>query len=222
MTIKHLTEWREFDNGTQRIRVEYGLTKLGDQSPHFAITAEIGRRQARRGRWCAAAFGCLHDEVREHFPDLAPLIRWHLCAVDDGPLHYVANAQYWAEITLGLTAPSQPRLLDFAEPNFMSTVVFGAVEGDEVPWANWCHGQHGSDCGACERTREEVGMVRDNLGVTRLAAMRSVFRLTLAAHIRAWCDARYGALMSAFRRALRDHDVYRDAETAPPSTTLSP
>lgn len=39
--------------------------------------------------------GCCHDEVAKHFPELAPLIKWHLCS-SDGPMHYLANTVYHA------------------------------------------------------------------------------------------------------------------------------
>lgn len=39
--------------------------------------------------------GCDHDEIRRVFPELAPLIGWHLMSTD-GPLHYVANTLYRA------------------------------------------------------------------------------------------------------------------------------
>lgn len=56
----------------------------------FSITATIFKPGARD----IAAGGCLHDEIRQYFPELAPLIRWHL-ANTDGLLHYVANTLYW-------------------------------------------------------------------------------------------------------------------------------
>lgn len=39
--------------------------------------------------------GCLHEEIAEHFPELAKYIKWHLCSTD-GPLHYVSNTVYQA------------------------------------------------------------------------------------------------------------------------------
>ena len=38
--------------------------------------------------------GCLHDEIARYFPELAPLIAWHLVS-SDGPLHYLENTMYW-------------------------------------------------------------------------------------------------------------------------------
>lgn len=55
----------------------------------FAITAEI--KNYRRVEAC----GCLHDDIREVFPELAHLIKWHLCSTD-GPMHYIANTTYHA------------------------------------------------------------------------------------------------------------------------------
>lgn len=55
----------------------------------FAITAEV-RRLGQRG---IEAGGCLHDDIAKVFPELAPLIKWHLTSTD-GPIHYVANTCY--------------------------------------------------------------------------------------------------------------------------------
>jgi hypothetical protein len=57
----------------------------------FAITAEVripGRRDVE-------ACGCLHEEIAKVFPELAPLIKWHLVSAD-GPMHYIANTVYLA------------------------------------------------------------------------------------------------------------------------------
>lgn len=44
--------------------------------------------------WCNGG-GCLHNEIAKRFPQLAPLIKWHLCSTD-GPIHYVPNTVYHA------------------------------------------------------------------------------------------------------------------------------
>ena len=56
----------------------------------FAITADI-REDGREYMG-----GCCHDEIAARFPELAPLIRWHLVSTD-GPMHYVANTVYHAD-----------------------------------------------------------------------------------------------------------------------------
>ena len=57
----------------------------------FAITAEV-RRPGRRD---VEACGCLHEDIAKVFPELEPLIKWHLTSTD-GPMHYVANTCYHA------------------------------------------------------------------------------------------------------------------------------
>ena len=55
----------------------------------FSITGDV-RSPAR---WEAG--GCLHDDIAKVFPELAPLIKWHLTSTD-GPMHYVADTCYHA------------------------------------------------------------------------------------------------------------------------------
>lgn len=64
----------------------------GNRHNSFAVTATVWNPRRRDD---IEAGGCLHDEVAEVFPELAPLIKWHLCSAD-GPMHYVANTVYWA------------------------------------------------------------------------------------------------------------------------------
>jgi hypothetical protein len=63
----------------------------------FAITGVIRavdrRINPRDGGELAG--GCLHDEIARSFPELAPLIKWHLCS-SDGPMHYIPNTLYSA------------------------------------------------------------------------------------------------------------------------------
>lgn len=67
--------------------------ECGNGHNSFAITATISERCGNQWRdYCG---GCCHEEISKHFPKLAPLIKWHLCA-SDGPMHYVANTVYHA------------------------------------------------------------------------------------------------------------------------------
>lgn len=57
----------------------------------FSVTGEIrvpGRRDCE-------ACGCLHDEIRAAFPELAEAIEFHLVSAD-GPMHYPANVTFFA------------------------------------------------------------------------------------------------------------------------------
>lgn len=66
--------------------------KNGHQS--FGITADINTNESRR-RNDVAAGGCLHEEIVKVFPELEPLIKWHLMQTD-GPMHYVSNTVFRA------------------------------------------------------------------------------------------------------------------------------
>lgn len=57
----------------------------------FSITA-FGGRGTRGEMDCC---GCMHEDVVKAFPELAPLIKFHLCS-SDGPLHYISNTLYHA------------------------------------------------------------------------------------------------------------------------------
>jgi hypothetical protein len=59
----------------------------------FTITGEIRNPRTRRDDFEAG--GCLHDEIARVFPELAPLILWHLCD-SAGPMHYPGNVLYLA------------------------------------------------------------------------------------------------------------------------------
>lgn len=65
--------------------------ELGNGHNSFAITADVRRPKARD----IEAGGCMHEEISKVFPELTPLIKWHLCATD-GPMHYLANTVYLA------------------------------------------------------------------------------------------------------------------------------
>ncbi len=68
--------------------------QCGNGHNSFSITGEIHRKEGNR--WTDDMAGCIHDEVKLHFPDLAPFIKWHLTS-SDGPMHYVANTVYHAD-----------------------------------------------------------------------------------------------------------------------------
>ena len=63
--------------------------ECGNGHNTFSITGTL----YERGRDVAG--GCLHEEVRQFFPELAPYIKWHLCSTN-GPVHYIANTVYHA------------------------------------------------------------------------------------------------------------------------------
>jgi hypothetical protein len=87
-----MTKTRQMVGDTKKILiVAYGLRQMGNQRPYFSITGEIPRE----------AGGCLHDQIRQVFPELAELIPFHLCDSRGRPIHYIPNAIYWAELARG-------------------------------------------------------------------------------------------------------------------------
>lgn len=85
----------------------------GNGHNSFAITGEVVTPASKRQHDCEAC-GMLHTEISKAFPELRPLLKWHLTS-SDGPMHYVANSLYWA----GQTKWQNPNL-----EHFRSTAVW--------------------------------------------------------------------------------------------------
>lgn len=78
-----------------KIIVSAKLYQLGgNQRPHFSVTAEM-HNMRRRGDNRIESCGCLHDDVLEHFPALAPVVALHLADDNGVPMYAVANGAYW-------------------------------------------------------------------------------------------------------------------------------
>ena len=60
----------------------------------FAITGTLRNTRLVGDRGIISC-GCLHDEIAQHVPKLAHLIKWHLTSIN-GPMHYLANTIYHA------------------------------------------------------------------------------------------------------------------------------
>lgn len=91
------TETREYktEYGREWIRAEVRFDdNCGNGQNSFAITASGG--DIKNGRRMESSFGgCCHEAIAKRFPELTPLIRFHLYDTR-GPMHYVANAVYLA------------------------------------------------------------------------------------------------------------------------------
>lgn len=89
-----ISESRATGRGT-KLQVELRFDdECGNGHNSFAIVAEEKDPKVRRDGGIVAG-GCLHEEIARVFPELAPLIRWHLCFTD-GPMHYIANTVFLA------------------------------------------------------------------------------------------------------------------------------
>lgn len=67
--------------------------QCGNGHNTFSVTADI--RIERDSRWAEYSGGMCHEAVAKHFPEIAPYLKWHLTSTD-GPMHYLANAEYHA------------------------------------------------------------------------------------------------------------------------------
>ena len=80
--------------GKIKITIRYD-DKCGNKHNSFAITGTVySSRNSTLDRYFETG-GCIHNEIIEHFPEFAHLIKWHLCN-SDAPMHYVANTTYHA------------------------------------------------------------------------------------------------------------------------------
>lgn len=110
----------------------------------FSITAEV-RDSRFRGARGEVAGGCLHEEIAKAFPELAPLIKWHLTSAD-GPMHYIANTVYhagnrdhWGKLA------GEPRQWETFIQFGNNPIKHQPGHGDKfVKWLESCVGLHGA------------------------------------------------------------------------------
>jgi hypothetical protein len=81
---------RIFTEGGTTYKIE-ATAKLTDG---FSLTGMTWRK-APNGLWVEERGGCIHDEIAQHFPEMEPYIKWHLCGLTE-PMHYVANTLWHA------------------------------------------------------------------------------------------------------------------------------
>ena len=116
-------------NGTlHRVTAAYGWTCIDGQAPYFSIT--YTEREHNGKRWHESSCGTNHEVIAEHFPQLTHLTKWHGVSRDasKGPMHYLANAKYWARIAAGEISNTEygPEPMGALK----STIVFGALPSD--------------------------------------------------------------------------------------------
>lgn len=95
----------------------------------FSITAEVREPGYRDVRAC----GCMHDDIAKIFPELAPLIIWHLCSTD-GPMHYIANTIYRAgDRDHNGLLKGEKRQIRNGKTGQLAWQLVAIVDGEEVP-----------------------------------------------------------------------------------------
>jgi len=92
-------------NVKQRCSATLVLRGIGSMySPGVSITGEESRysprnRDADCDGYVTESCGQLPDMIRQHFPAVHALRRWHLCDLAGVPMHYEANAAHWLKLT---------------------------------------------------------------------------------------------------------------------------
>lgn len=212
---KKFSAWKLIAGGNEKIRAEYGFESMnGPGREHFSITGETKTTNGRGG-WLEGSFGRIHDEeVSRYFPELRPLIRWHLTS-PTGPMHYEENAIFWFE-RIGQE--------EKAEQNFRSTIVMGAVPGDEEGLAEARKEAFGADTADLEKDIATAKAVRETVQAEIKKMERTVRDLkdaeraitdTIEAGVRAiaerrsnpirvWLAARKPALMAEFWKTMQE------------------
>lgn len=149
---------REWTEGKDRMRLTVEL-RFDDncRNGHHTFAATAVLRE--NGKECAG--GCLHDEIARHFPELAHLLRWHLCSTD-GPMHYVANTLYF----LGFTAYRDAVSLEHAR----SVAVW-----PDMPESFMAHPDDGTEA------RKACALVTEGTLRARLPALLAAFRTDMEA-----------------------------------------
>lgn len=66
--------------------------ECGNGKAHFSVTGRISSATRRDDN---GSMGYAHDDIARAFPELKPLIRWHLFD-HFGPMHYISNVVYMA------------------------------------------------------------------------------------------------------------------------------
>lgn len=146
-----------------------------DQAPHFSVTIEILPPGWFEGRDIVGG-GADHETVAKYYPNLAKIIRWHLVAWPNNPMHYVANGRFWLEKLLGI---SQYKTETYENPEraFRSTVLMGIHDSDEA---------------FLQRMKDEFG------GEYHSEVTKKLVREKVAPLVQKWCELRRDLIEQSF------------------------
>lgn len=119
--------------GNQRwLKATYGFdvsfAERYHQAPYFAITAKSGDST----QILANSFGCQHDDIMLALPELQPLLKWRLVAYPGLPIHYIANAVYWAQDFCGVSQFEKHSYALDPLLAYFHAIVFPAYDGENI------------------------------------------------------------------------------------------
>lgn len=79
---------------------------------YFSITASIYQKKGN-GQFYQISVGCLHEEIKKHFPELAKFIPLHLCNHYGAPMYLEANGIYHLQNSGKETTIEYLRITDY-------------------------------------------------------------------------------------------------------------
>ena len=113
-----------FPGPATKVVIEAKLSSLG-QGLYFST--QYTEYEARARAWRACSWGSDVGQFADHCPEVALFAKWHLCYLNSGPVHYLANGLYWAGCDGWCDGkPNSPPNLD----SFKKTVIWGSAPGD--------------------------------------------------------------------------------------------
>lgn len=150
---------KTFTKGTKTFTITATVRyddECGNGHNSFSINGDIYRGTSRTDHNFVTG-GSIHDEIAKHFPELRPLIKWHLVS-SDGPMHYLANTLFHASDVdhNGNTATTKKQIRNGRTGQLVWTLIgtsglSNLVDADEKPapitldWAPAYHDSNGKE-----------------------------------------------------------------------------
>src|SRR4030042_4725393 len=177
-----------------KFRSKYKVNFL-NENPSFGITGEgmpINGNLNSPGSFC----GCCHEMIEKFNPEIAPLIKWHLCFMVEGPMHYVDNALYF----LGLCEYKDAYNLDV----FKKHIKYGTVEDDENQLTQLLYYLNSGKNAVRQITEDEVDEEEpDHFGETE--RQDAIWKSHCRFLVRSWLEKRLPRLLEKFEEDIKKY-----------------
>ena len=153
------------------LKVNASLVKrAANDYAYYSITGSVELID-KRYRDPIITCGAIHDTIKQHYPELTPLITVHLSAPDGVPMHAEANARYWAGLS---TYPNGSPMGEYKREVLARHLRITPEEADQAraamikgyPWQTILKVFKLS-----ERWSDQAGQARSLLNSRRLAAI---------------------------------------------------
>lgn len=131
-------EFAHFSKNGSILVCDYGFVKFGGQNSYFSVTGTEYLKERCPGEkakkflgeyYWPWSCGMLHSLIEENHLFLTPYLKYHLFDSKKGPMHYIENAIFWAEMASGVVERRQydPDPIE----TFKSTICFGGAKTDK-------------------------------------------------------------------------------------------